>query len=199
MASINLTWAASAGATSGIYRIKYWRTTTPDLVQVIEPVQATAYTLTGLVDNVVYNGTIESRCTDGSYSGSINWSVNTTPVSSGGGGTITLTSSINGSAVANCSYGASGTITIASGESKKVRVATTYYSGGGTQYGATLSVKDSITNAVIFSMTSPSTTLYQEFVGLSTNILSSGTYNYDLSPVNCFGGSGQTIISLVNP
>ena len=46
MASINLTWAASAGASSGTYRIKYWRSTAPDSIVVIEPVSGTSYTIT---------------------------------------------------------------------------------------------------------------------------------------------------------
>ena len=200
MASITLTWTASAGASSGNYRIKYWRSTTPESVVVIDSVQGTSYTINNLTDSVTYNGTVELKCADGSYSGAINWSLNTTPSSGGGaGGGGSLVTAINGQTTANCSYGASGTITIAANDSKKVQIGTFYYSGSGTQQGATLVVRDSITNDNLISISASAPTLYTNYTTVSTYILLPGTYNYTLTNLPCFNGSGSSTISLVQP
>lgn len=194
MASITLTWTASAGASSGNYRIRYWRSTTPESVVVVDSVQGTSYTINGLLSDVTYNGTVELKCADGSYSGAINWALNTTAPGSGGG----LTTAINGQTTANCSYGASGTITIAANESKKVQITTFYYSGSGTQQGATLVVTDSVTNDNVLSISASAPALYTNYSTVSTYILTEGTYNYTLTNVPCFGGSGTSTISLVS-
>lgn len=196
MANINLSWTASVGSTSGTFRLRYWLETTPNDVIVIDNIIGTSYTITGLDGTKTYKGTIESRCGDGSLSSTIAWSA--APTVSGGGGSEGLTTAINGQTTATCSSGVSGTITINSADTRKVRLTTTY-TGGTPGNGSTINVTNATTGASVLSFSSPATALYTPTAVTSTVALAGGTYNYTLSVVPCFSGSGQTTLSLVIP
>lgn len=190
MSTINLSWSASAGSSSGSYRVKYWLVSDPSNIIVVDNVIGTSYSIQN-VNSAPYAGTIESRCGDGSYSSTTNWNV--TP----GGGTVSV---INGTNSATCSSGATGTIVVGSAETKKVQLTTVYYSvtGSSPLTGATLTITQAGSTVDILSATA--TAAYTPATDLSV-LLIAGTYNYTLTQVNCNNGvgSGTTSFTLVNP
>lgn len=198
MATINLSWSASAGASSGTYRIRYWLSTTPSNVIVLDNITGSSYTITGVDAQATYYGTVESKCIDGSYSSTQSWTAVVT--ATGGGGSNGLVTGINASTTnSNCSGGTSGTITINSADTRKVRLTTVYYSGTGPWPGGVLDVTNATTGDAVLQLSSSASTLYTPSSATSTIALGPGTYLFALSQCNCANGSGTSTISLVTP
>lgn len=195
MASINLTWSATVGASSGTFRIKYWPSASPNNIVVIDNVAGISYSISDLDSATTYTGTIESKCINGSYTTPINWTA--TPAVSGGAGSG-LTTAINGQVTASCGSGVSGTITINGASLKKVQISTIYFSGTPST-GSTLSITNATSGAAVASISATPSSLYNAATAVTSVTLAEGTYNYNLSPVPCFTGNGNSTISLVNP
>lgn len=72
MATLNISWTASAGGT-GSYRIRFWDSTTPTQTYLRENVTGTSLSIPNLTTGRTYRGTIEAMCGDGTFAAPVSF------------------------------------------------------------------------------------------------------------------------------
>jgi hypothetical protein len=194
--SIQIDFTPPAIAPAEGYRVK-WRVAGYTAYTTISPNPTTSPIVIAQVP-VCSNleGTIEASCGNGNYGSPVAFVVAADSTASGSGSTITGTNS------ANCNGGTTGTI-VSTNAFSKIQLTTTYYSLTGTMQGATLTIRDASTSAVVFTLVAPVSTVNTPNSVLSSTTLPAGSYTYTLTAVPCQStgtnsGSGFTSFQLVN-
>lgn len=185
--TLTISFTPANPAPSNGYRVRYWATSSPDIVTTVSPNPTSSpVTISGLAQNS-YSGTVEADCGGGSYSSVSSFGANL------GGSCVTGTTL----ATANCSSGQTSTFTLASGYNATVIMSGYFYSGTGTRTitGALLDNSNAVIQSFTYTQTGSSqgTTSPNNYV-----ITTPGTYKLQVNMVNCssFGsGTGSMTVS----